>query len=591
MKLISIITKHLPLVTAAILMAACASEDFVGNKELHEANENGRPVSFDLVAAPQTRAVYGREAAELLNNNFVVWGDKVVDGSTQTVFNNYQVNYTANTANTTTTNSAGWEYIGCNNVPGGVTTNEGVTAFSESGSNTGGVYQTVKYWDFSATQYNFFAYSLGKGVEVTPATDPKTYTYAKASAMTSSGYTLSGSGDQLKASYISNKKTITPSGSSGTQVELQFCNFASNVRMAFYETVPGYSVKNLQFYPSASGSAGDIPYLYAGSEALPTQGTYTVSFDNTGKAELSAPTSATNTSNLAFGTALTYTASKEYREPQAEGTTPYIGRSSDTATPTTAVTVLPNPSGTDLQMKVDYTLVSRDESQEVIQVTGATAAVPAVYAQWKPNYSYTYVFKITDATLDPITLDAVVNVDADGKQETITTVTEPEPTITTYQKGSDYATTDGYNAGVPIYIVVYNGAEVVTLTDVAKLYIASVTLEDDATANVTEESVADAIATPEGAKDANNNPMTMTEVTSGSDMLSLTNEIPEDDSPDGDARNFGEGEEKVAKFTPTAPVAPETTKYYVFQYMKKAAESESPAEYQYKVIKVKAATP
>jgi hypothetical protein len=85
--------------------------------------------------------------------------------------------------------------------------------------------------------------------------------------------------------------------------------------------------------------------------------------------------------------------------------------------------------------------------------------------------------------------------------------------------------------------------------------------------------------------------MTMTEVTSGSDMLSLTNKIPEDDSPDGVARNFGEGEEKVAKFTPTAPVAPETTKYYVFQYMKKDAESESPAEYQYKVIKVKAATP
>ena len=72
MKLISIITKHLPLVTAAILMAACASEDFVGNKELHEANENGRPVSFGIVAAPQTRAVYGGEAASLLNNNFVV---------------------------------------------------------------------------------------------------------------------------------------------------------------------------------------------------------------------------------------------------------------------------------------------------------------------------------------------------------------------------------------------------------------------------------------------------------------------------------------------------------------------------------------
>ena len=57
MKFLRFFTKHLPLATVAMLMAACASEDYVGNRELHEANENGRPVSFGLVAAPQTRAV------------------------------------------------------------------------------------------------------------------------------------------------------------------------------------------------------------------------------------------------------------------------------------------------------------------------------------------------------------------------------------------------------------------------------------------------------------------------------------------------------------------------------------------------------
>ena len=45
----------------------------------------------------------------------------------------------------------------------------------------------------------------------------------------------------------------------------------------------------------------------------------------------------------------------------------------------------------------------------------------------------------------------------------------------------------------------------------------------------------------------------------------------------GVARNFGTN--KVAEFTPEAPTAPATTKYYVFQFMKKAAVVASPAVY------------
>ena len=574
---IGILKKYLPLATAAILMAACASEDFVGNKQLHEANENGRPVSFGLVAAPQTRSVYGGEAAGLLNKNFVVWGDKTIGEAPseeiQTVFDNYQLNYVTNSAGTTTSNSAGWEYVGYKNLPNGVSASEtsqavaDIQAYANSSANSGSIDQTIKFWDYGASKYNFFAYSLGQGVEVSPATDPKTYTYAKVSAMSSSGYTVSGTGDQLKASYISNKKTISPSGSSGVEVELQFRHFASNVRMAFYETVPGYSVKNLQFYPSASGSAGDIPYLYAGSP-LPTSGTYTVSFDTNGKAQVQLTESSATIGNIAFGTALTYTASKEYREPQAEGTTPYIGRSSDEATPTTEVTMLPNPSGTDLHLKVDYTLVSRDDSQEIIQVTGATATVPAVYAQWKPNYSYTYIFKITDAALDPITLDAVVNVDADGRQETITTVTEPEPTITTYQHGSDYATTDEYDASNgDIYVTVMDGLNVQPLTvsgegTNARLYTA--TVEEGATQGITEETVANAIKS--GTYDSAASTWTLTDGTTGKSLVvtaasegSLTDflVIPGTATPDGKPITID-----GAKFTPVAGTT------YVFQFRK-----------------------
>ena len=598
MKFLRFFTKHLPLATVAMLMAACASEDYVGNRELHEANENGRPVSFGLVAAPQTRAVYGGEAAGLLNNNFVVWGEKKVGEETQTVFDNYQLNYVTNSASTTTSNSAGWEYVGYKNLPNGVSASEtsqavaDIPAYANSSANAAGVDQTIKYWDYGASQYTFFAYSLGKGVEVTPATEPKTYTYAKASHMTSSGYTLSGSGEQLKASYVSNKKTIAPSGSSGTEVELQFRNFASNVRLAFYETVPGYSVNNVQFYPASDGTVGGVPYLYASNNLLPTQGTYNITFDGNGKAttqlitEGTPPVAADYTNNISFGDALTYTATKEYMEPQEVGTTPYIGRTSDTATPTTTVTMLPNPDGTDLYLKVDYTLVSRDDSQEEIEVIGALATVPATFARWQPNYTYTYLFKISDNTdghigavqgLYPITLDAVVNVDADGTQETVTTVTEPS--ITTYQNGSDYAATGAYNAGTghDIYVVVYDETDVATLTvtgegDInAWLYsVTNVKGSDPAVGSepaldITEETVGD-VLTPAhydsgsntySSVDANKWVMTITPLPTA---LSTTDKIA--DTADGKDLNFGTS--KVAYFTPTAGT-------YVFQYMKAAA--------------------
>ena len=582
--------RHIALwtLTAVMMMAACTSEDFVGDERLREANENGRPMSFNLTSAPQTRSQRtGADAASDLNNNFVVWGDKTKSNNTQIVFNNYQVNYVTNSANTTTTNSAGWEYVGYTNLPNGTAT-------------TSGIGQTIKYWDYGASNYNFFAYSLGKGHTTTGASP--TTTYAQASAMTSAGYTLSGTDDELKACYISNKKTITPSASSGTEVELQFLHFASNVKMAFYETIPGYSVKEVKFYPSVNGTATTVPCLYTSSNVLPTQGnvlptqgTYTVSFNESGKAgvelntESGAPMAADYKNSQTFGTALTYTAEKEYQEAQETGTTPYIGRSSNQATPTDVATVLPNPSGADLHLKIDYTLLSRDGNGETIHVTGATATVPAAYAKWQPNYSYTYLFKISDNTngstglnilgLSPITLDAVVNVDADGQQETVTTVTNPS--ITTYQKGSDYASTDEYKAGT-IYVVVTTNGGLKELSALnAKLYKAIVTVETGSTALVTETVVANAITNPEGAKDANGNSMTVTLVgSSDDDVLSFTNEIAAEDSPNGKAIVFGT--DLVAKFTPEVTTTP-TTLYYVFEYTYTTPE---PAVKYYKVIKV-----
>ena len=458
--------KNLFLATAVLAIAACTSEEFIGDEALRQANENGRAISFGFDVPMATRAG-GETAATALNNNFVVFGYKTMSsGTTQTVFDNYQVNWTNNTANTTTSNSANWEYVGYKNLPQGVSTNAGVSAFSaltgDGQANANAIDQTIKYWDLAATQYDFFAYSLGAG---------SSSSWAKASALTNSTYYLEGTEAQLGTCYISKKKTITSPSSSATEVELEFRSFLSKIQLKFYETIPGYSVKDVKFYPSAEGTSATTPALYASSQILPTGGRYTVTFDASGYPLLALETSSpapTYKANVnTFSATLTGYAGVEYKEAAGD----YLGRASNTATSTDEVTVLPNPANTGaLTLKIDYTLVSRDGTGEEINVTGKTAVVPAAYAQWKPNYKYTYIFKINDSDLYPITLDAVVTDAQDGSQETITTVSEPS--ITTYAKGTNVTANNEYLTNSNIYVVVDKSGVVKTLTvgTNAKLY-------------------------------------------------------------------------------------------------------------------------
>ena len=546
----------------ALAIASCSSEDFVGDEELKRQNENGKSISLNLVAAPQTRSEGGAAAAGYLNKNFVIYGMKSYESEApQVVFNNYQVNYVENTANTTTSNSANWEYVGYTNVPDGVTTTAGVVAFStltgNNEANKNGAEQSIKYWDYSASQYDFFAYSLGKGD--TPA-NPNTTQYAQASALhkdATTGYTftLSGTADQLMACYVSDKKEVIPTVSE-SQVQLSFRNLASKVKLAFYENVPGYSIKEIKFHPSASDPAAAAPCLYAASSVLPTGGTYTITFDSNNKPVFTSSGTPTTSDHQTFGSSLAYTASREYRETTDETTTLYIGRTSDTATPTTPAEVLPNPNPTDLTLKIDYTLLSCDGYGETIEVKGATAIVPAAYTVWKPNCSYTYLFKISDTGLTPITLDAVINTDINGYQETVTTITNPS--ITTYQKGSNVAENDEYEAGT-IYVIVGNGTALTVEGDNANAKLYTVTGQD-----ITEESVANAIATSSAT-------MTITDVTS---TLSTFNEIPADDAPHGVALTTN-----GVKFTAAAGTI------YAFEY---SYTENTETKKVYKVIKVKA---
>lgn len=494
--------KVLFFATALIALASCTNNDFMGDAPTPTSQDTQGAIVFGSGLNAVTRDNYvGADAAAKLNNQFVVGGFKgATSVATTTVFDNYNVKYTANTANTTESNTKNWEYVGL--APNALST------------ITGAGNQTIKYWDYAVDQYDFIAYSLGTGGATATVITPTT-----ATSSTDGAYTITGTTDQLKTVHIADLVTVKKDDYNKV-VNLKFRSMISKVRVALYETVPGYSVKDVKFYTSDAaidgGSTNTNVALYASSSILPTSGTYTVYFPTVNKqATNSTETDTYNTdankAHVAFTTSTATASSQnfstlasdklvkrerlEYLDADSEkDNLEFLGRSSNTATYAglTAnhyyIDVLPLEAGTSLTLKVDYTLVSIDGSKETIKVVGAKAVVPAIYAQWKPGYAYTYIFKISDNTngytsgvensevsgLHAITFDAVVvNAEEDAAQETVTTVATPS--ITTYQHvpAINASANNEYVAGT-VYAMVMDGGTLKTdlnsATKPAKLY-------------------------------------------------------------------------------------------------------------------------
>ena len=571
--------KILLFVTVLAAFYGCTSNDYVGNEALLPTEEslNGAIV-FSTSADAITRAnLTGADAAAKLNNAFVVEGTKGTSSvATNVVFDNYNVNYTENTADKTTSNTNNWEYVGLDVNPLASIYNSSADPKDK---------QTIKYWDYSQSQYDFIAYSLGNGGATVTAITPAT-----ATSKTDGAYTLTGTTAQLKTVHIADLVTVTDANY-GKPVEITFRNMAAKVRMGIYETIPGYSVKQVKFY--ANGETGTTSsetnaILYASGSTLPTNGTYTVYFPTVNSAtpasdknkahvSFTAATSGTQ-ANQTFG-ALTsnYVAKEKYEETGTNKV--YLGRASNACTYAGTTSpfyqdVLPNEAGAALTLKVDYTLVSVDGTKETINVTGATAVVPAIYTQWMPNYAYTYIFKISDNSngktnpdksavgLHPITFDAVVVQATENVQETVTTVATPS--ITTYQHvpAVNASSNNEYKAGTVYAMVLEDGGTPKTdlngvaspLKDAAKLYSLSTA--------ATEAEVMEALnmqAKVDGTTITGRNGLVLTEGT-------IDNEIADEGIPGPDGNKIDVANGAASKLTVTAGT-------YAYVYTVKQADS------------------
>lgn len=517
------------LLFAAVILTAlgsCTESEFVGEQSLNEANNSMGAIKFNSSYKTLTRADHvGADAADMLGQKFYVGGYKYVGSEFVDVFDNYKIVWGANTAGTTTDNTSDWKYVG-----------EDALGFDNHVSGT----QTLKYWDYAASYYDFVAYSPGKNNSIIiassdghPAENEILATVINKTNLTTAAYTLQGSATDLAECYIADLITAKDGGTSPDidykkEVTIKFRSLGSKVRVALYETIPGYSVRDVYFYQDATTpmgtniSSNTSATLFTSENKFSTTGTMTVYFptigtSNAGKTDYNkAHVSFSGTpsqSTKAFGTLNCETTSDNLEDNRLKYTgnqNTYLKRTSTDpsfagTTSPYYITVLPDEEGNVLELRVDYTLESIDGTKETITVHGATAFVPQIYAAWKPNYAYTYIFKISDNTdgwtnatggvgkdgLYPITFDAVVADSEDGTQSTITTVATPS--ITTYMKGHKYDT-DGpeYKASTTdsIYIRVMNGSTLkADLNTQGALY----TVTGSGLDNLTEANVMDAL--------------------------------------------------------------------------------------------------
>lgn len=481
----------------SLTLVGCSDNDFLGTDNGQEVAKQGNgEITFVAGNAKTTRAgenLIGATAAEKLGGMFVVEGtkgeEKTNSPSTDVVFDNYLVGYEYNSAGKTETNTNNWEYVGKQTGITGRLTADTWTALHGTGTAQA---QTVKYWDYSTDQYDFIAWSTGQREAVTDAavagSKVKVTRINTGTTLSSNGFKLTAaSAADLLQCYYTDINTVLKANY-GAPVTLTFRNMAAKARIALYETVPGYSIKDVKFYtsdanPTAPADLGEGTTTAAtlftmGSDVLPQSGEVTIFYPHIGTEHRGDPQTADyNKASVTVGevtggaTSPTQgfgTLDAQYGEEEAHEAAGnfYLGRSLTSATYAGSsaenfyTAVIPNTNGKPLTLRVDYTLVSTDGSGEEIKVYGAKAVVPATYTVWQPNYAYTYVFKISDNSngwtstvssdkqgLFPITFDAVVTnfIDANAEQATITTVATPS--ITTYQQGHDpkIATNDEYS--------------------------------------------------------------------------------------------------------------------------------------------------
>ncbi len=339
------------LMTGLVACSGAAGSAGSDDSEPVAPVEQLKAISF-ISGLQEEQQVTRTTGLESTATSFKVWGYKN-DGydngsytSYQTVFPGFTVNWTDNTAYTTTSNTHDWEYVG-------------VTAE-----------QTIKYWDFSARAYRYFAVA-GSGYTADAPNGSYGANGANEATITANvdGSTTDGinAAPYFSELWFSTGNAIDYSDKQfGQPVQLVFKKPFARVRFMFTFSEALAFGRELLTDPSFKPESGNIA----------TSGDVTVSYPLTGTATVES-WSTSNTSGITQLDIDYYDTPTPTVTPADDQTTTWPN------TPQKWYTVLPQSLGA-------FTVSVN------VGTLQSTATVPAEYMNWKAGYEYTYKFKILE---------------------------------------------------------------------------------------------------------------------------------------------------------------------------------------------------
>lgn len=362
------------MTAAALLLCSCSHDDATVEQSVPEPVEQGTPIAFATQQQEEqtvTRAV----GLETKTTFFKVYGFKNMDcddngtfndptddsySTNQNVFPGYVVNWVANTAGTSTTNTNDWEYV--NQQP------------------LGQDEQTIKYWDWSAKAYRFFGVAGADGTnEVTAALK----TINKGEANEYEVYELTYDADAEKEAtdptavpyyshlWFSNGTPGQPQF--GKPVVLEFIKPLSKVRFKFIFEDPAQAkdteLTEKRFHPTNNNT-------------IKMSGKVTITYPLTG-----------NATEEVFSTTSEDEGMTAFKQDYYEAVSNPITVNEQT------IYTYPYYNAAESPLKKVYTVLPAKNQGTytlAVNVNGdpKTAIVPEEFMDWLPGYSYTYIFKI-----------------------------------------------------------------------------------------------------------------------------------------------------------------------------------------------------
>ena len=370
--------KHLFITSAlAICLSSCSSPEqdnpVIPEPQYGSISFGGNSGSWQ--DAPTSRA--GETGLETIAKSFRVWGYKntggnKTDGFTepQKVMDGYIVNWNQPAAGGT----GSWEYSGIKN------------------TNLNNATQTVKYWDYSATCYRYFAFSpenaevkttlLQEGGNSTnqAGTTSEEGSTNQAGTTSEDGNSTNQTDKASKVSFqipfqynenatssstpyisdlwLSDNQNFGDDKKYGACVKLTFAPIVTKVRIIFKypENITNISIKNISFKKTDGDvpTAGNICITYP-ITGTGTQPVYSWETTQKGIINLSVPYEEE---------------ADKIHQTTERGKWYYVPPIGEQGT---------------------YTMTATIDGKT------STAIIPTEYMQWKAGYQYTYIFKITEA--------------------------------------------------------------------------------------------------------------------------------------------------------------------------------------------------